>query len=217
MASFCIFHIAQQRLAYLSWLIACSIILLLSVRSKFKWIAFATLLFAFIIIIFISPKIQDRIEQAHNEFISYDYKNNYTSVGMRLHMWFKGLESVSKSPISGHGLGSYPIVASNNFNDPVMCEVACRHPHNQYIFYTLEFGLIGLSIFLISLFLIFIKLSFQSYYNFMPFSLLLVLITVSFGESTLWYRGFVYLFIPLLALSISSTNLHHDRNINESA
>lgn len=202
-STYSVFQISQQRLAYITWLICCFSILLLTLKSKTRWIALISFLLVFTLIIFSSVKIQTRIEQARQEVLSYEFKNNYTSVGMRLHMWVSGTQSILKAPFLGYGLGSYPIIAANNFKDPVMCEVACRHPHNQYIFYALEFGFIGLGIFITFLFSIIKQIKYLSLSAYMPISVLIALMIISLGESTLWYRGFVYLLVPILALSTS--------------
>jgi len=200
-STYSIFQVSQQRLGYLSWLLGCSVVLFLHLRSHIRWMALAFMLALFCTFIFISPKIQGRIEQAKLEVQGYEYKNNYTSIGMRLHMWTTGINSVFQSPVIGHGLGSYPIVSSNNFNDPVMCEVACRHPHNQYIFYALEFGFVGLFVFLLFIKTIYSRLKFSDESSVLPLVVICILVSASFAESTLWYRGFMYLFVPLLAIS----------------
>jgi O-antigen ligase len=208
-SSYAVFQISQQRLAYLTWIISCIIVLFLSIQSRNRWIAVAALVFLFASIILSSPKIQARFEQARKDVLSYEYKNNYSSVGMRLHMWFTGTQSILKAPFVGYGLGSYPVIATNNFQDPVMCEVACRHPHNQYIFYALEFGIVGLGLFIIFLVSLNNQILISHFSGFMPLSILLVIMMISLGESTLWYRGFVYLFVPLLAISISVKPRNH--------
>jgi O-antigen ligase len=208
-STYSIFQVSQQRLGYLSWLLGCSVVLFLHLRSQIRWMALASMLVLFCSIIFISPKIQARFEQAKLDVQSYDYKNNYTSIGMRLHMWTTGINSVFQSPVIGHGLGSYPIVSSNNFKDRVMCEVACRHPHNQYIFYALEYGFVGLFLFLLFLKSIFLRLRSSDKFSVLPWVVVCILVSASFAESTLWYRGFMYLFVPLLAIS-SAVNPRKD-------
>jgi O-antigen ligase len=98
-------------------------------------------------------------------------------------------------------MGSYPAVAEANFQDPTMCAIGCLHPHNQYVFYALEFGLIGLGLFLFMLYHAFKNWQPLKNLNPVPLVILSVFTLSGFFESTLWYRGFYYLFIPLLALS----------------
>ena len=75
-STYSIFQVSQQRLGYLSWLLVCSVVLCLHLRSQIRLMALASMLVLFCSIIFISPKIQARFEQAKLDVQSYDYKNN---------------------------------------------------------------------------------------------------------------------------------------------
>jgi O-antigen ligase len=126
-------------------------------------------------------------------------------------MWFTGVQLIKEAPLTGHGLGSYPIVSANKFKDQTMCSIACVHPHNQFIFYAIELGSIGLI-----LFLGFIASSFKRSANpldsrHVSSAALLVLIISSMADATMWYRGFIYLFIPLLALNVATRLKNHEK------
>ncbi len=210
-ASYSIFEISQQRSGYIAWLVACSTVLILSLSSRQRVFALVSILILFAGIVINSSKIQGRIELAKQDILSYDFKNNYTSIGSRLHMWFTGVQLIKEAPLTGHGLGSYPIVSANKFKDPAMCSIACVHPHNQFIFYAIELGSIGLI-----LFLGFIASSFKRSANqldsrHVSSAALLVLIISSMADATMWYRGFLYLFIPLLALNVATRLKNHEK------
>jgi O-antigen ligase len=202
-ASYSIFEISQQRSGYIAWLVACSTVLILSLSSRQRVFALVSILILFAGIVINSSKIQGRIELAKQDILSYDFKNNYTSIGSRLHMWFTGVQLIKEAPLTGHGLGSYPIVSANKFKDPAMCSIACMHPHNQFIFYAIEFGAFGLFGFLTFLILIFLKLKNHLKINALQVAAFVVFVIISLFDTTLWYRAFIYLFIPLLALLAS--------------
>lgn len=202
-ASYSIFEISQQRSGYIAWLVACSTVLILSLSSRQRVFALVSILILFAGIVINSSKIQGRIELAKQDILSYDFKNNYTSIGSRLHMWFTGVQLIKEAPLTGHGLGSYPIVSANKFKDPAMCSIACMHPHNQFIFYAIEFGAFGLFGFLTFLILIFLKLKNHLKINPLQVGAFVVFVIISLFDTTLWYRAFIYLFIPLLALLAS--------------
>jgi O-antigen ligase len=202
-ASYSIFEISQQRSGYIAWLVACSTVLILTLSSRQRVFALVSILILFAGIVINSSKIQGRIELAKQDILSYDFKNNYTSIGSRLHMWFTGVQLIKEAPLTGHGLGSYPIVSANKFKDPAMCSIACMHPHNQYIFYAIEFGAFGLFGFLTFLILIFLKLKNHLKINPLQVGAFVVFVIISLFDTTLWYRAFIYLFIPLLALLAS--------------
>jgi O-antigen ligase len=203
-ATYAVFAISQQRSGYVAWLTACSTVLIFSLGSRQRLMAIFTILFLFVAIVMSSSKIQGRIEQAKMDIASYEYKNNYSSIGSRLHMWFTGAQLIKEAPMLGHGLGSYPVVSAEKFKDPAMCAIACVHPHNQYIFYAIEFGSIGFLLFLSFFVSFFIRSSSNTSSRITSNAILLVIIIVGLFDITLWYRGFIYMFVPLLALNISS-------------
>jgi O-antigen ligase len=203
-ATYAVFAISQQRSGYVAWLTACSTVLIFSLGSRQRLMAIFTILFLFVAIVMSSSKIQGRIEQAKMDIASYEYKNNYSSIGSRLHMWFTGAQLIKEAPMLGHGLGSYPVVSAEKFKDPAMCAIACVHPHNQYIFYAIEFGSIGFLLFLSFFVSFFIRSSSNTSSRIISNAILLVIIIVGLFDITLWYRGFIYMFVPLLALNISS-------------
>jgi len=106
--------------------------------------------------------------------------------------------------LTGHGLGSYPIVSADKFKDPAMCSIACMHPHNQFIFYAIEFGVFGLLIFLVFCVSILLRLKKLLAFNMLQVATVSVFFIVCVFDTTLWYRAFIYLFVPLVALSASA-------------
>ena len=203
-ASYAVFSISQQRSGYVAWLIACSTVLIFSLRSRQRLMAIFTIFLLFVAIVMSSSKIQGRIEQAKMDIASYEYKNNYSSIGSRLHMWFTGAQLIKEAPLLGHGLGSYPVVSAEKFKDSAMCAIACVHPHNQYIFYAIEFGSIGFLLFLSFLLSFFIRSPTHTSSRIISNAILVVIIVIGLFDITLWYRGFIYMFVPLLALNASS-------------
>jgi O-antigen ligase len=203
-ASYSIFEISQQRSGYIAWLVACSTVLILSLSSSKRLFAFISILIIFAGIVMNSSKIQGRVELAKQDFLSYEFKNNYTSIGSRLHMWFTGVQLIKEAPLTGHGLGSYPIVSADKFKDPAMCSIACMHPHNQFIFYAIEFGVFGLLIFLVFCVSILLRLKKLLAFNMLQVATVSVFFIVCVFDTTLWYRAFIYLFVPLVALSAST-------------
>ena len=203
-ATYAVFAISQQRSGYVAWLIACSTVLVFSLGSRQRLMAVFTILILFISIVMSSSKIQERVEQAKMDIASYEYKNNYSSIGSRLHMWFTGAQLIKEAPMLGHGLGSYPVVSAEKFKDPAMCAIACVHPHNQYIFYAIEFGSVGLLLFLGFLSSFFLRPTSRTASRINSSAILSVIIVIGLFDITLWYRGFIYMFVPLLALNTSS-------------
>ncbi len=204
-ATYAVMRISQQRLGYLTWLIGFTSVLALQSSARQRVFGFGLLLLFCVTTVGITPKIQARVTSIKQEIQSYEFKNNYTSIGSRLRMWQVGIDEISKRPLTGHGLGSYRAVAGAAFNDERMCAIGCPHPHNQYIFYAFEFGLIGLGLFIAALTFAWRSLLPLQANVTLPITTLLIFLVSGFVDTTLWYRGFVYLFVPLLGLSMSNS------------
>jgi O-antigen ligase len=204
LASLAVLNISQQRLGYLMWIAACLTVVLTQLKNAPKLRAWSVLaIFGVFVAVFISnERMQTRFELVVQEIQNYQFENNHTSVGSRLHMWYSSIGFIRNEPLIGHGIGAYPVVSEAHFQDPDMCLHGCRHPHNQYLFYAVEFGLVGLGLFLLMLYKAWARYRFWEPANTMPVVVLLVFMLSGLVESTLWYRGFFYLFVPLLALSI---------------
>jgi O-antigen ligase len=204
LASYAVLSISQQRLGYLMWVVGCLAVVFLQLKGSPKLRAWSLLavLALFMLVFMSNEKMQSRFELVVQEIQSYQFENNYTSVGSRLHMWYSSAVFIQKEPLLGHGMGAYPVVSEAHFQDPNMCFYGCRHPHNQYVFYAVEFGLVGLGLFLLMLFQAWARHRAWEPASTMPVVVLLVFTLSGLVETTLWYRGFLYLFVPLLALSM---------------
>lgn len=203
LSGYAILNIGQQRLGYLTLIVGCLTILFVNIEKN-KRIVLITGFAVLIISIFaFNGKAQQRISLGINDVQGYIFSDNpYTSIGARLHMWNSSLSAISDSPLIGHGIGSYPIVIEKVFDDAKMCSIGCLHPHNQYIFYLLEFGIIGFLIFFTFLATTIFQTKLYNKKTSLSTAVLLIFIVSGFFESTLWYRGFFYLFAPLIALVI---------------
>lgn len=201
-ASWAVLVISEQRIGYLLWLIGCSLILFLKLQPHHKKWGISLAVALFLIVYINNPKMQNRLGLAITEIQNYQFENDYTSIGGRLHMWYSSLQFISQAPLLGHGIGSYPVISESHFQDDKMCEWGCRHPHNQYLFYATEFGLIGVILFFLVIFHSIKRNIIPNSEKSMPLVILAIFIVASFFDTLLWYRGFIYIFIPLLALSM---------------
>jgi O-antigen ligase len=70
--------------------------------------------------------------------------NGETSTGARLSMWAFSVEQIKERPLLGSGTGSYGSLARASCGERPDCDVISVHPHNQFLFFGVELGLIGL-------------------------------------------------------------------------
>ena len=94
----------------------------------------------------VSPQFQHRTDLALKEAHTSS-KSAVTSIGARIETWRFMTSSSTKMTLLGAGTASYPVFAKTYFKDPEFCAVVCPHPHNQFLLFYFELGLVGLALF----------------------------------------------------------------------
>lgn len=92
-----------------------------------------------------SPLLRERVAEVLTDLAQYTEAGVLTtSTGFRLEMWKNAMEMFLLSPLWGHGTASYRVLSELIYTDPGVCSVSCFHPHNQFLFLAVEFGVFGL-------------------------------------------------------------------------
>jgi O-antigen ligase len=98
-----------------------------------------------------SPSAQSRVgavfSEAQTQLSSkggINRLNGETSTGARLSMWAFSVEQIKERPLLGSGTGSYGSLARASCGERPDCDAISVHPHNQFLFFGVELGLIGL-------------------------------------------------------------------------
>lgn len=146
--AFSVLFLLTSRTGQLAMLVALLVVsaLLLSQRHflVFLVMAVATVMAA----LMLSPVLLSKISLIFQDGAAFVHQGvELTSVGARLSMWVNSLHFVSDAPLFGHGVGSYRYLSEKVYLDPVMCAISCVHPHNQLLFFMVEYGLVGLGLF----------------------------------------------------------------------
>ena len=216
---------AQDRIKVLAWagaslLALCSVVFLLQGRSGLvasaivvlvlgsiytpvhrRWQALVLLVIMSSLLIMASPLMMQRIQQGYHEVVHYQAFNR-TSLGLRIDMWQLALKSFIDHPLIGTGSGTYNQIAAQHFGD---CRDVCIHPHNQYLFFAMEFGVLGLLGFLWLLW----RLAKTAFLSRSPersvlFAITAVLAVDSLFNVPLWYRAESYFFYAMLGLLVAA-------------
>lgn len=109
------------------------------------------LLFLFLLILFWSSlPIQVRVEQAISDVFNYFDGNYQTSVGYRLEMWKASWLGFVERPIFGWGFESFEFVYKKHLEEYRSNSISYvfGHPHNDYMLFLVEMGVIGLVVML---------------------------------------------------------------------
>lgn len=90
-----------------------------------------------------SPLFKQRVDAISQEIREMDNKPD-TSVAIRLHFWQNSWRIIRESPWYGVGTGSFKTVYAQ-YNSRLSPHIwATDNPHNQYLFVTVQMGLLGL-------------------------------------------------------------------------
>ena len=101
-----------------------------------------------------SKVLQGRIDKISDDLLHYEEGNTGTSVGLRLEFYENSLILFAKHPIFGGGTGSFLYEYKQLVKEKGIH--ATRNPHNEYLMIAVQWGLIGLGLFLYLLYLLWI-------------------------------------------------------------
>lgn len=110
-------------------------------------LALSITLLGFVLIFNTSSQLQQRTQQAWQE-ASNSSLASLTSMSARIEVTRFALKSAMEKPVFGHGTASFPVLAKTYFGEGAWCSTVCPHPHNQFVFFLFEQGVVGLSLFL---------------------------------------------------------------------
>ncbi len=145
LAIFSITHLLQGRTGQVVLLVMLPAILLVAAPVRWRWHFLALLILLLVLAFASSPLLLQRFAVGLDEFNRYlDGDMSLTSIGARLDMWRISIDMFLDSPWWGHGTGSYRMQAELIYVDPVVCATSCIHPHNQFLFFGVEYGIIGI-------------------------------------------------------------------------
>ena len=101
-----------------------------------------------------SPVIVERFERGIEELRHASEATELTSMGIRVVIWQNTLEVIHEAPLLGHGIGSFEVAYKRvaSVHGSGWRATPSDDPHNQYLSFLAEEGLVGLAAFLWFLF-----------------------------------------------------------------
>ena len=221
---------AERRGQALLWWFVCamsaaSILVLSQGRTGYLGVFFAALAFALsalggrikaalgtvtvaamlvVVVYGVSPQFQERTNLALREAHSSSL-NAVTSIGARIETWRFMTSSSTKMTLLGAGTGSYPVFARSYFKDPAFCAVVCPHPHNQFLLFYFELGLLGLALFLWYIFAIARQaLEVTSVHRGLMLGFVAIMVVSSMTHSSFWLSTESHYLVLMTALMMAS-------------
>jgi O-antigen ligase len=140
-----IVFVMSGRTGYIVLLISIAIEAYRLLKGRWRLLAFLSPIILTLVFFTISPTFSKGMLEIPKNTQSYLENKVQTSEGERLEMWRGSIYGILKKPILGYGIGSTPDVYKENGG---MIKTPVSQPHQQYLFWWVEFGFIGLMIML---------------------------------------------------------------------
>lgn len=148
-------HLSSGRTGYLALSASLIVYGFTSITSRKKWLFMSVSGGLLALLLMSSTTVSHRVQSVVTEVNGFasgstDGTTQYmrTSSGARLAMWTLSIEEIKQHPLIGAGTGAYRHLAKQEFTDPVLCGITCVHPHNQFLFFGVEYGLLGIAAYL---------------------------------------------------------------------
>ena len=127
------------------------------IKGPWRWLAILSPLVLSLVFYGVSPIFSKRVTEILTHSQNGIEGQEATSEGERLEMWRGSINGILMKPIFGYGVGSMPDVYKK-YGGSINKQIS--QPHQQYLFWWVEFGLVGLLI-MLGFFFTLIKDSFK--------------------------------------------------------
>lgn len=146
LAMYNIIFMTQGRTGYL---VLASLMLLL-IYQLYHWRGFIIGIIAISILSTISYTYSDHVKTRINKIFenvtAYEQGQSETSIGLRIEFYKNSLQLIAKHPFLGTGTGSFHQTYTTFATSQNM--LTTDNPHNEYLMIAIQWGLIGLSLFI---------------------------------------------------------------------
>ena len=131
------------RTGYLALALILAVFVFLQVSPRHRWQTLVAFFIAAAVLLPISDGFRNRIEVGMEQLRTHQ-PDKATSVGARIEMAKTSLELIRERPLIGWGTGSYPKQFCERAITEQMCAVGGYHPHNQFLSFGVQLGVLGI-------------------------------------------------------------------------
>lgn len=142
-------YLSSGRTGYLTLFLGIAAYIVFRLPTKLSIISLSLVFIVGLFSFNTSKVLQTRYQQAKEETTLIFKQANtgetpaLTSIGARWYMWMKSIELIQEKPLTGWGLGSHGVKWCEKAPEPEWCAVGDTTPHNQFIFFFTEMGVLG--------------------------------------------------------------------------
>jgi len=153
-----IIFVTPGRSGYLAFVVLIMVFIFVGVQKKMKVIMLVLAPLIILSLLMASPVARNRLFKGIDEIKSYEQSPKFTSIGIRIVMWKNTVQLLKKieHPVVGYGTSGFETAYKKQVTgqkgwqgEPV------GDPHNQYLRILVEYGVIGLILFLLFIFFLF--------------------------------------------------------------
>jgi O-antigen ligase len=140
-------HLSDGRTGYVLLAVAVGVFILTQLKGKTAWLAILAGVLLLGGLLASSDTMRARFDKAIAEAKLHD-TDNASSIGHRLYNYKTTPRLVAEKPWLGWGTGAYHTEICHVLDQPEQCPSFSWHPHNQYLFFAAEHGLVGVGLYL---------------------------------------------------------------------
>jgi len=144
-------HLSQGRTGLVLLAVGLLAYVLLANRGKALWASLIGIVLVLGMAFGSSSLLQDRFSLALVEAQRHDV-DNMSSIGHRLYNYKITPHLIAEKPLLGHGTGAYHTEICRFVEKPEWCKFFNWHPHNQFLFFGADHGLLGVTLYVLFLF-----------------------------------------------------------------
>lgn len=141
-------HLSNGRTGYVLLIVSLGVYALKWARGWKQWLTIGVVACVIGLSLASSARVQQRVEMTVTELENSD-SMEITSIGGRYNFWKYTLQMTLEKPLQGWGTGSYHSQWCEHVTADGWCGFGRWHPHNQYLFFWMEHGILGLVLFVL--------------------------------------------------------------------
>ena len=147
--------ITPGRSGYLVLMVLIMTFVFLGIQKKIRWVILVLAPLVILALLLASPVAKNRILLGMEEMKTYKKSPEITSMGIRMVMWENTLDLLKKfeHPVLGYGTSGFETAYKPQVDGKEGWQgKPVDDPHNQYLLILVEYGIVGLIIFLLFIF-----------------------------------------------------------------
>ncbi|MBA2648622.1 MAG: O-antigen ligase family protein [Legionella sp.] len=192
------------RTGYVVYFLLIGLFLLQRLPSKQLLLGWAFMVGFGLVAYQLSPNIKEGLSQTYQNLVHYQQGDKDTSVGFRLQFQQVALRLFYDKPLIGQGSGGF----SSGFRQLDMVPgwgPTLQEPHNQYTLLLAEYGIVGMSLYGILLFLLAYAFWQLKETRFLAFAVFIPFLIGCLSDSLLFYSASGYFVLVFLALCLGES------------